>query len=90
MPSESVPERIKCKTCGLEVPEQDVPMHKVKAHGDVTAVQYLKEEEKEDMLRKVAVRNLWLSGIALDIIAMQVDVDVPTVMKIIAEISAWA
>lgn len=81
---------VKCKTCGLEVPEDDIAMHKVKAHGDVSAIQYLSDEKKEDTLKKVFIRNLYLSGIPLDIIALQVDLDVPTVLKIIDEVTKWA
>ena len=78
-----------CKSCGLKVREEDISMHKVKAHGDVSAVKYLKNENKEDTLRKVIVRNLYLSAIPLDIIALQVDLDVPTVLKIIDEVTKW-
>ena len=74
---------------GREIPEEDITMHKVKTHGDVTAVQYLSEEKKKDMLKKVIVRNLYLSGIPLDMIALQVDMDVPTVLKIIEEVTKW-
>lgn len=61
-------------------------MHMAKAHGDVNAVQFLKEEERGEMLKKVAVRNLYLSNISEDMIALQVDLDVPTVLKMIEEI----
>ena len=80
---------VKCNTCGRELPEEDIAMHKVKAHGDVSALQYLSNENKESMLRKVIVRNLYLSGIPLDIIALQVDMDVPTLLKIIDEVTKW-
>lgn len=80
---------VQCKTCGKEIPEEDIVMHKVKVHGDVNAVQFLNEEKKESMLKKVIVRNLYLSGIPIDMIAMQVDMDVPSVMNIISEISHW-
>ena len=80
---------VQCKTCGKEVLEEEIVMHKVKVHGDVNAVQFLTEEKKESMLKKVIVRNLYLSGIPVDMIAMQVDMDVPTVLNIISEISRW-
>ena len=80
---------VQCKTCGKDIPEEDIVMHKVKAHGDVSAIQYLNEEKKESMLKKVVVRNLYLSGIPIDMIAMQVDMDVPTVLNIVSEISQW-
>ena len=60
--------------------------NKIRAYGDVNAVRYLKVEEQEEMLKKVNVRNLYLSQVALDIIALQVDLDVPAVLKIIEEI----
>ena len=47
------------------------------------------EEKKKDMLKKVIVRNLYLSGIPLDMIALQVDMDVPTVLTIIEEVTKW-
>jgi hypothetical protein len=78
-----------CRTCGKDIPEEDIVMHKVKAHGDVSAVQYLNEEKKEGMLKKVIVRNLYLSGIPVDMIALQVDMDTPSVLKIISEVSTW-
>jgi len=80
---------VKCKTCGLEIREEDIAIHKVKAHGDVNAAQYLSDENKEGTIKKVVVRNLYLSGIPLDIIALQVDLDVPTVLKIIDEVTKW-
>jgi len=80
---------IKCKTCERDIPEQDLVMHRVKAHGDVSALQYLSEDKKEGMLKKVMVRNLYLSGIPADMIALQVDMDVPTVLNIISEVSKW-
>lgn len=64
-------------------------MHKVKAHGDVNAVQFLRDENKDDIMKKVFVRNLYLSGIPLDIISLQVDLDVPTLLKIIDEVTKW-
>ena len=76
----------KCKSCENELKEADIYMHMVKAHGDVNAVQFLKPEEREEMMRKVTVRNLYLSQISEDMIALQVDVDMPTVLKIIEEI----
>ena len=77
---------VKCKTCGLEVSHEDIPMHKVKAHGDVNAIQFLNPTVREEMLKKVTVRNLYLSEIAIDMISLQVDLDVPTVLRIIEEI----
>lgn len=80
---------VKCKSCGREFREEDIAMHKVKAHGDVNAVQFLRDENKEDIMRKVVVRNLYLSGIPIDIISLQVDLDVPTLLKIIEEVTKW-
>jgi len=78
---------IKCQLCGKEFLDRELVIrHKIKAHGDVNAVNYLSGEDKEEMLRKVMVRNLYLSEISEDIIALQVDLDVPTVLKIIEEI----
>lgn len=78
---------MRCKTCSKEFTnEEDAIMHEVMTHGDVNAVKYLKREDKEEIKRKVVVRNLYLSRLPLDIIALQVDLDVPTVQKIIDEI----
>jgi len=80
-------EVVKCKACGKEfMDERSIIMHKIKAHGDVNAVNYLSGQEKEEILRKVTVRNLYLSELPPDMIALQVDLDVPTVIKIIDEI----
>lgn len=79
----------KCKSCGNEFNETDIYMHMAKTHGDVNAVQYLKPEEREEILKKVIVRNLYLSQISEEMIALQVDLDVPTVLKIIEEIKKW-
>lgn len=79
----------KCKSCGNEFNETDIYMHMAKAHGDVNAVQFLKPEEREEILKKVIVRNLYLSQISEEMIALQVDLDVPTVLKIIEEIKKW-
>jgi hypothetical protein len=49
----------------------------------------MENENKEEELRKVMVRNLYLSGIPLEIIALQVDLDVPTLLKIIDEVTKW-
>jgi hypothetical protein len=81
--------KVKCKACGQEMREEDIAMHKVKAHGDVNAIQYLSDENKEDITRKTVVRNLYLSGIPLEIIALQVDLDMPTLQKIIEEVTKW-
>lgn len=79
---------MRCKSCSKEFTnDEDAIMHKVMTHGDVTAVNYLKCEDKEEIKRKVIVRNLYLSKLPLDIIALQVDLDVPTVQKIIDEIT---
>jgi hypothetical protein len=80
---------VKCKSCGQEFREEDIAMHKVKAHGDVNAVQFLSDVNKEDITMKVVVRNLYLSGIPIEIISMQVDLDVPAVLKIIDEVTKW-
>lgn len=78
---------MKCKTCSKEFTnDEDALMHNVMTHGDVNAIKYLKREDKEEIKRKVVVRNLYLSKLPLDIIALQVDLDVPTVKKIIDEI----
>ena len=66
--------------------KEDIAMHRVKAHGDVNAVKFLNPAIREEMLKKVAVRNLYFSEIAIDIISLQVDLDVPTVLRIIEEI----
>jgi len=79
----------KCKKCGNQFSETDIYMHMAKAHGDVNAVQFLKPEEREQILKKVMVRNLYLSQISEVMIALQVDLDVPTVLKIIEEIKKW-
>ena len=77
---------VKCEICRIELGEGDIIMHKIHAHGDVNAVKYLPDEQREGMLKKVTVRNLYLSDVSLDIIALQVDLDVPSVLKIIEEI----
>ena len=78
---------IKCKSCGMEFThEEHIAMHRIKAHGDIDAIKSLPDGDKQEMIKKVSVRNLYLSEIALDIIALQVDLDVPTVARIIEEI----
>ena len=77
---------VRCEICRMEVGEDDIIRHKIRAHGDVNAVKYLPAEQREEMLKKVTVRNLYLSEVSLDIIALQVDLDVPSVLKIIEEI----
>ena len=79
-------EIIRCQACGKECAKENIIRHKIRAHGDVNAVKYLPAEEREEMLKKVTVRNLYLSEVSLDIIALQVDLDVPSVLKIIEEI----
>jgi len=39
--------------------------------------------------KKEAVRNLYLSGIAEEFIAMQVDLDIPVVIKILKELGIY-
>lgn len=79
--------RMKCKACGKEFTStQEATLHRVKVHGDVDSVKHLNTENKDEMMRKVIVRNLHLSGIQPDIIALQVDLDVSEVMKIIEEV----
>ena len=77
---------VKCEICRIELGEEHIIRHKIRAHGDVNAVKYLPAEQREEMLKKVTVRNLYLSDVSLDIISLQVDLDVPSVLKIIEEI----
>ena len=77
---------VRCEICRIELGEGDIITHKIHAHGDVNAVKYLPAEQRGEMLKKVTVRNLYLSEVSLDIIALQVDLNVPSVLKIIEEI----
>ena len=57
---------VRCEICRIELGEEDIIMHKIHAHGDTNAVKHLPAEQREEMLKKVTVRNLYLSEVSLD------------------------